>query len=49
MRRHLELAIEGAQLGVWSYNPHTGSCWFSDRSKELWGSTTISFPTRASS
>ena len=37
MRRHLELAIEGAQLGVWSYNPHTGSCWFSDRSKELWG------------
>ena len=37
MRRHLELAIQGAQLGVWSYDPTTGSCWFSDRAKELLG------------
>jgi signal transduction histidine kinase len=35
IRQRLELAMEGAQLGVWSYNPRTGSCWFSDRSKEL--------------
>jgi PAS domain S-box-containing protein len=37
VRRQLELAVEGAQIGVWSYNPRTGSCWFSDRSKALWG------------
>jgi len=37
IRRHLELAVEGAQLGVWSYNPNTGSAWFSDRSRDLLG------------
>ena len=36
-RRQLELAVQGAQLGVWSYDPRTGSCLFSDRSKALWG------------
>ena len=35
IRRDLELAVSGAQLGVWSYDPKTGSCWFSDRAKEL--------------
>ena len=35
--QRLELAVAGAQIGVWSYNPKTGSCWFSDRSKALWG------------
>ncbi|WP_129791993.1 PAS domain-containing hybrid sensor histidine kinase/response regulator [Sphingosinicella sp. CPCC 101087] len=37
IRRHLELAVEGAQLGVWSYNPVTRSAWFSDRSRDLLG------------
>ena len=37
IRRHLELAVEGAQLGVWSFNPSTGSAWFSDRSRDLLG------------
>ncbi|HEX8641093.1 MAG TPA: PAS domain-containing protein [Allosphingosinicella sp.] len=37
MRQHLELAIEGAQLGVWSFNPRTSACWFSDRAKTLLG------------
>lgn len=36
-RQRLELAIEGAQLGTWAFDPHSGSCWFSDRSKELIG------------
>ena len=35
MRQRLELAIAGAQLGIWSFDPRTGSCWFSDRSKTL--------------
>jgi len=35
MRQRLELAIEGAKLGIWSFDPHTGSCWFSDVSKAL--------------
>ena len=35
MRQRLELAIEGARLGIWSFNPRDGSCWFSNRSKEL--------------
>ena len=36
-RRQLELAIQGAQLGVWSFDPRTGSCWYSDRSRDLLG------------
>lgn len=31
----LELAIAGAQLGIWSYNPESGAVWFSDRGKQL--------------
>ncbi len=34
-RSRLELAIAGAQLGIWSYNPATGAVWFSDRGKQL--------------
>ena len=33
MRQQLELAIEGGKLGIWSFDPRTGSLWFSDRSK----------------
>lgn len=36
-RRQLELAINGAQLGIWSYDPHAPSLWFSDRSRDLLG------------
>ncbi|HKR24208.1 MAG TPA: PAS domain-containing protein, partial [Allosphingosinicella sp.] len=35
MRQRLELAIEGAQLGIWSFNPRTEALWWSDRSKAL--------------
>ena len=37
IRRQLELAVEGAQLGIWSYNPRTGISWYSDRVKEIVG------------
>jgi PAS domain S-box-containing protein len=37
IRQQFALAIDGAKLGVWSFNPRVGSCWFSDRSKELLG------------
>ena len=37
MRRQLELAVEGAQLGIWSYDPRTGISWYSDRVKEIVG------------
>ena len=36
-RSQLELAVEGAKLGVWSFNPETGSAWFSDRARDLLG------------
>ena len=36
-RRQLELAVEGAQLGTWSYSPRTGMSWYSDRVKEIVG------------
>lgn len=36
-RRQLELAVQGAKLGVWSYDPRTGSSWFSDRARDLLG------------
>ena len=37
MRHQLELAVTGAQLGVWSYNPRTGVSWYSDRAREIVG------------
>jgi PAS domain S-box-containing protein len=36
-RQRLELAITGAQLGVWTYDPQKGSVWYSDRSREIYG------------
>jgi PAS domain S-box-containing protein len=36
IRRRLELAMNGAKIGVWSYNPETGSVWYSDRSREIY-------------
>jgi PAS domain S-box-containing protein len=35
MRQRLELAIEGARLGIFSFNPHSGTVWFSNRGVEL--------------
>ena len=37
MRHQLELAVAGAQLGIWSYDPRTGTSWYSDRVKEIVG------------
>lgn len=36
-RRQLELAVEGAQLGTWSYNPRTRVSWYSDKVREIVG------------
>lgn len=36
-RRHLELAVEGAKIGIWTVDPRTGETWYSDRSRDLWG------------
>ncbi len=36
-RRQLDLAVEGAGLGLWSVDPRTGIVWHSERSRRLWG------------
>ena len=36
-RRRLELAVEGAKLGTWTFDLKTGSTWYSDRSKQMYG------------
>ena len=36
IRRRLELAMNGAKIGVWSFNPDNGSVWYSDRSREIY-------------
>ena len=36
-RRRLELAVEGAKLGTWTFDLATGRTWYSDRSKEIYG------------
>ena len=36
-RRHLELAVDGAGLGIWTVDPRTAATWYSDRSRDLWG------------
>ncbi|MCA1654840.1 MAG: PAS domain-containing protein [Sphingomonadales bacterium] len=36
MRRRLELAMNGAKIGVWSFNPVTGAAWYSERSREIY-------------
>ena len=37
VRQRLELAVEGAKLGVFTFNPETGVVWYSDRSREIYG------------
>ena len=37
IRRRLELAVSGANLGVWTYDPQSGAVWYSDRSREIYG------------
>jgi PAS domain S-box-containing protein len=36
-RLHLEMAVDGANLGIWRLDPRTGDAWYSDRSRNLWG------------
>jgi PAS domain S-box-containing protein len=36
-RRRLELAVEGAKLGTWTFDLATGRTWYSDRSKQMYG------------
>jgi PAS domain S-box-containing protein len=36
-RRHLEMAVDGAGIGIWRLDPRTGATWYSDRSRNLWG------------
>jgi len=36
-RRQFELAVEGANLGLWTVDPKTGETWYSARSRELYG------------
>jgi len=36
-RLHLEMAVDGAGIGIWRMDPRTGITWYSDRSRNLWG------------
>jgi PAS domain S-box-containing protein len=36
-RRTLDLAVEGARLGLWSVDPETGAVWHSETSRRMWG------------
>ena len=36
-RDQLEMAVEGAELGIWTVDPRNGDTWYSDRSRDLWG------------
>jgi PAS domain S-box-containing protein len=36
-RRRLELAVDGAKLGTWTFDVKTGRTWYSDRSKKMYG------------
>jgi len=36
-RRRLELAVDGANIGSWTYDILTGETWYSDRSKAMYG------------
>lgn len=36
-RRRLELAVESANLGIWTYQPARHAFWFSRRSREIYG------------
>ncbi len=35
--RRLELAVDGAKLGTWTFDIETGRTWYSDRSKAMYG------------
>jgi PAS domain S-box-containing protein len=35
--RRLELAVEGAKIGTWTFDLRTGTTWYSDRSKDMYG------------
>jgi PAS domain S-box-containing protein len=35
--RRLELAVEGAKLGTWTFDLKTQKTWYSDRSKQMYG------------
>jgi PAS domain S-box-containing protein len=35
--RRLELAVEGAKLGTWTFDLRTRQTWYSDRSKQMYG------------
>jgi PAS domain S-box-containing protein len=36
-RRALDLAVEGAEIGLWTVEPQTGAVWHSETSRRLWG------------
>jgi PAS domain S-box-containing protein len=36
-QRRLELAVEGAKLGTWTFDLETGTTWYSERSKRMYG------------
>jgi PAS domain S-box-containing protein len=36
-RRSLDLAVEGAEIGLWTVDPQTGAAWHSEMSRRLWG------------
>jgi PAS domain S-box-containing protein len=36
-QRRLELAVDGAKLGTWTFDLGTGRTWYSDRSKQMYG------------
>jgi PAS domain S-box-containing protein len=36
-RRRLELAVEAAKVGTWTFDLRTGKTWYSDRSKQMYG------------
>ncbi|MGZ8359903.1 MAG: hybrid sensor histidine kinase/response regulator [Allosphingosinicella sp.] len=44
IRQRLELAIEGAQLGIWSFDPQSGSAWLSDRARDMFAVETNFLP-----
>ena len=37
VRRALDLAVEGAEIGLWTVEPQTGAVWHSETSRRLWG------------
>ena len=36
-RRRLELAVEAAKVGTWTFDLRTGRTWYSARSKQMYG------------